>query len=464
MGSKTNASSYRGRRPLSIFSVLSLRCFFYLLGAWQGNGSGKGDNLTLKVNNLMTDRTVLPNLSFESHGSDVEIVKLDVLKDKAFKPCDMKYTDYTPCQVQDQMKFPRENMIYRERHCTSENEKLHCLIPAHKGSTTHVPWPKSHDYAYYDNVPYKSLIVEKAVQNWFGGTMFPQGAYAYNDELASIIPIIDDSVRKALDIGCGVASWGAYLLNRNVLVITRGTCWHWCPWHHPPSIPINRIRYGPVFSMGIIDTSIEVISKGCINLKQLCLRRCCFVSDNGLVAFAKVVVSLESLMLEEHNRFTQSGIIVALTNIKIKFSLSLVKCMGVKDIDMEVSMLSPCESLRPLARLVNVNLIGYWNLTDNKITDASLVAIANNFVVLNDLDVSKCAITNVGITVLSRVSLPSLQVFSLSGCSNVSNKSAPFLMKLGHTLLGLNLQSCNSIGTNTIELLVEKLWRCHILA
>jgi len=99
---------------------------------------------------------------------------------------------------------------------------------------------------------------------------------------------------------------------------------------------------------GIIDTSIEVISKGCINLKQLCLRRCCFVSDNGLVAFAKVVVSLESLMLEEHNRFTQSGIIVALTNIKIKFSLSLVKCMGVKDIDMEVSMLSPCESLRPL--------------------------------------------------------------------------------------------------------------------
>ena len=35
--------------------------------------------------------------------------------------------------------------------------------------------------------------------------MFPQGAYAYNDELASIIPIIDDSVRKALDIGCGVS-------------------------------------------------------------------------------------------------------------------------------------------------------------------------------------------------------------------------------------------------------------------
>ena len=73
------------------------------------------------------------------------------------------------------------------------------------------------------------------------------------------------------------------------------------------------------------------------------------MSDNGLVAFAKAAISLESLQLEECNRFTQSGIIVALADIKTKLkSLALVKCMGVKDIDMEVSMLSPCESLRPL--------------------------------------------------------------------------------------------------------------------
>ena len=83
---------------------------------------------------------------------------------------------------------------------------------------------------------------------------------------------------------------------------------------------------------------------------------------------------------------------------------------------------------------------------------------------LNDLDVSKCAITDAGVAVLSRASLPSLQVLSLSGCSDVSNKSAPFLTKLGQTLLGLNLQNCNSIGSNIMELLVEKLWRCDILA
>ncbi|KAK7346811.1 hypothetical protein VNO80_21334 [Phaseolus coccineus] len=232
MGSKTNPSGHRARRPLSIFAVLGLCCFFYLLGAWQRSGSGKGDNLALKVNKLMTDCTVLPNLSFESHHNDVEIVEPSEPKAKVFKPCDVKYRDYTPCQEQDRaMTFPRDNMIYRERHCPAEEEKLRCLIPAPKGYTTPFPWPKSRDYAYYANVPYKSLTVEKAVQNWVqfqgnvfkfpgGGTMFPQGADAYIDELASVIPIADGSVRTALDTGCGVASWGAYLLKRNVLAMS----------------------------------------------------------------------------------------------------------------------------------------------------------------------------------------------------------------------------------------------------
>ncbi|KAH1203142.1 EIN3-binding F-box protein 1 [Glycine max] len=171
---------------------------------------------------------------------------------------------------------------------------------------------------------------------------------------------------------------------------------------------------------GLTNTCIEAIGKGCINL-------------NGSVAFAKASVSLENLLLEECNRFTLTRIIVALVNIKMKLkSLSLVKYMGVKDIDMEVSILSPCESFQSLviqkcpgfgsaslamivqinceAGLVNVNLTGFWNLTNNivstlawlyggklevlnldgcgKITNASLVVIANNFIVLNDLDVS----------------------------------------------------------------------------
>lgn len=230
MGSKHNSPGNR-TRPLSIFVVIGLCCFFYLLGAWQKSGFGKGDGIAMQITK-QTDCNVFTNLNFETHHNNVEIVEPPKQNTVVFKPCDAKYTDYTPCQEQDRaMKFPREDMIYRERHCPPEEEKLHCLVPAPKGYMTPFPWPKGRDYIHYSNVPYKSLTVEKAVQNWVqfqgnvfkfpgGGTMFPQGADAYIDELATVIPIADGSVRTALDTGCGVASWGAYLLKRNVLAMS----------------------------------------------------------------------------------------------------------------------------------------------------------------------------------------------------------------------------------------------------
>ncbi|KAF8379124.1 hypothetical protein HHK36_028553 [Tetracentron sinense] len=232
MGSKVNSSGSRTRSSVSIFIVVGLCCFFYILGAWQKSGFGKGDSIALEITR-QADCNILSNLNFETHHNDeVGIVDSSELKVKVFKPCDLQYKDYTPCQEQDRaMNFPRDNMIYRERHCPTEDEKLHCLIPAPKGYMTPFPWPKSRDYVHYANVPFKSLTVEKAVQNWVqfqgdvfkfpgGGTMFPQGADAYIDELASVIPIADGTVRTALDTGCGVASWGAYLLKRNVLAMS----------------------------------------------------------------------------------------------------------------------------------------------------------------------------------------------------------------------------------------------------
>lgn len=232
MGSKANPQGGRSRSSLPIIIVIGLCCFFYILGAWQKSGFGKGDSIALEITR-QTDCSILSNLNFETHHNDGG-VSTDPSEPKAevFEPCDVKHTDYTPCHDQDRaMKFPRDNMNYRERHCPREDEKLHCLIPAPEGYVTPFPWPKSRDYVPYANVPYKSLTVEKAVQNWVqfegnvfkfpgGGTMFPQGADAYIDELASVIPIADGTVRTALDTGCGVASWGAYLLKRNVLAMS----------------------------------------------------------------------------------------------------------------------------------------------------------------------------------------------------------------------------------------------------
>ncbi|KAL8223422.1 hypothetical protein R6Q57_018897 [Mikania cordata] len=280
---------------------------------------------------------------------------------------------------------------------------------------------------------------------------------------------------------------------------------------------------------GITDLSLEAIGNGCGFLKQMLIKNCCFVSDKGLISFIEAAKSLECLQLEECNRISQQGILGALKS-KLK-SLTIVKCMGIKDIAQE-SDLTQCGSLRSLAikdcigfgntnlatfgslcpqiqnlelsglcgitdsglvpllencqaGLVKVNISNCLNLTDKvvvdlarihggtlkvlnleggrRITDDSLVAIAENCLLLNDLDVSRCCITDNGLSCLSEGVQIDLQILSVSGCSKVSNKSVPFLKKLGQTLVGLNIQQCNLISSGSVDLLVENLWRCDIL-
>ncbi|CAI9780424.1 unnamed protein product [Fraxinus pennsylvanica] len=297
--------------------------------------------------------------------------------------------------------------------------------------------------------------------------------------------------------------------------------------HSLSSLTISSCR-------GMTDLSLEALGRGCPKLKQICFHKCCFVSDNGLVAFAKGANSLESLQLDECNRITQTGILNALSNCNSKLkSLSLNKCMAVKDLSPESSMLSPCEYLRSLSirscpefgstslaiigklcpqlhhldlsglcgitdsgllpllesfqtGLAKVNLSGCLNLTDEivfalaklhggtleslnldgcrNLSDASLMALAVNCPLLRDIDVSKCSITDSGIVALSYGVQTKLQILSLSGCSMISNKSMPSLKKLGRTLVGLNLQHCNSISNSTIQFLTENLWKCNILS
>ncbi|XP_014494795.1 probable methyltransferase PMT2 isoform X1 [Vigna radiata var. radiata] len=233
MATKGNPGDNRNNRsPISVFIIVGLCGFFYILGLWQRSGFGKGDSIAVEITKH-TDCSVLSDLNYETHhdddfgtsdGSDIQV--------KEFKPCDDRYIDFTPCHDQMRaMKFPRENMAYRERHCFPDEDKLRCLIPAPRGYATPFPWPMSRDYVPYANAPYKSLTVEKAVQNWIqyegnvfrfpgGGTQFPNGADAYIDELASAIPLDNGMVRTVLDTGCGVASFGAYLFKKNVIAMS----------------------------------------------------------------------------------------------------------------------------------------------------------------------------------------------------------------------------------------------------
>ncbi|EPS68701.1 hypothetical protein M569_06064, partial [Genlisea aurea] len=223
------------RKICSLLIVFVLCSISYLFGVWRHGGIG----LTTAVRPSCVpttegnDQPTQQRLDFSSHHSAGDGgIELGVRARKSYPACDVKYSEYTPCEdTTRSLRFPRERLIYRERHCPAEDERVKCRIPAPSGYKTPFRWPASRDLAWYANVPHKELTVEKAVQNWIrfegdrfrfpgGGTMFPNGADAYIDDIGKLINLSDGSIRTAIDTGCGVASWGAYLLSRDIIAMS----------------------------------------------------------------------------------------------------------------------------------------------------------------------------------------------------------------------------------------------------
>ncbi|KAL1808546.1 hypothetical protein ACET3Z_025536 [Daucus carota] len=142
--------------------------------------------------------------------------------------------DYIPCLDNEKAirQLPsRGHFEHRERHCPEEPPT--CLVPTPQGYKTPIEWPHSRDKIWYHNVPHTSLAQFKGHQNWVklsgevltfpgGGTQFIHGALHYIDFLQKAAPEIawGKHTRTVLDVGCGVASFGGYLFDRNVLTIS----------------------------------------------------------------------------------------------------------------------------------------------------------------------------------------------------------------------------------------------------
>ncbi|KAG6518894.1 probable methyltransferase PMT15 [Zingiber officinale] len=218
------------------FALVILLCSAsYFLGVWQHSGGVSTSFQSTVLNAVSCDEEKVlasaSKLDFAAHHT-VDEAKAAAPAVREFPACDVKYSEYTPCEDRDRsLRFDRDRLIYRERHCPAKEELLKCLIPAPAGYKTPFPWPISRDTAWFSNVPHKELTVEKAVQNWIrvegnkfrfpgGGTMFSNGADAYINEIERLIPLRNGSIRTAVDTGCGVASWGAYLLSRNILTMS----------------------------------------------------------------------------------------------------------------------------------------------------------------------------------------------------------------------------------------------------
>ncbi|XP_048130175.1 probable methyltransferase PMT25 isoform X2 [Rhodamnia argentea] len=142
--------------------------------------------------------------------------------------------DYIPCldNVYAVRRLPSIiHFEHRERHCP-ENGPM-CLVPLPAGYRKPIQWPISRDKIWFRNVPHSELAVAKGHQNWVkvtgeyltfpgGGTQFVQGALHYIDMIQNANPAISwgKRTRVILDVGCGVASFGGYLFERDVLAMS----------------------------------------------------------------------------------------------------------------------------------------------------------------------------------------------------------------------------------------------------
>ncbi|KAE8722058.1 putative methyltransferase PMT22 [Hibiscus syriacus] len=127
--------------------------------------------------------------------------------------------DYIPCldnsQAIKRLKS-KKHMEHRERHCPRRPPR--CLVPL----------PPD-----YKQRPPSKLVEYKKDQNWVrksgdyfvfpgGGTQFKDGVNFYIDFIQKTLPAIKcgEHIRVVLDVGCGVASFGGYLLDKDVITMS----------------------------------------------------------------------------------------------------------------------------------------------------------------------------------------------------------------------------------------------------
>lgn len=192
----------------------------------------------------------------------------------------------------------------------------------------------------------------------------------------------------------------------------------------------------------------------CESIVSLSIRDCPGFGDSALAALGKLCPQLQNVELSKLQGITDAGFLPLIESSKSGLTkVNLSGCINLTDKAVSSMVMSRGWTLEVL------NLDGCKN-----ISDATLRAIASNCPVLSDLDVSKCAITDAGIAAFARVNQCKLEIFSLAGCTLVTDKSVPALKKLGHALVGLNIRRCNKISSRAIVKLVENLWMCDILS
>ncbi|XP_014496241.1 probable methyltransferase PMT3 [Vigna radiata var. radiata] len=237
------ASMARGRADVNSRKNLVVAVlFFVIVGVFFYFYSQSGDSSiveygdkSLRQFGLKGDRDVSESSSTLIGGEDSAIPK-------TIPVCDDRLSELIPCLdrnliYQTRLKLDLAVMEHYERHCPIPERRYNCLIPPPPGYKIPISWPKSRDQVWKANIPHTHLATEKSDQNWMvvkgekivfpgGGTHFHYGADKYIASIANMLNFPNNNinnegrVRSVLDVGCGVASFGGYLLSSDVIAMS----------------------------------------------------------------------------------------------------------------------------------------------------------------------------------------------------------------------------------------------------
>ncbi|KAJ8461234.1 hypothetical protein OPV22_034160 [Ensete ventricosum] len=239
----SNMEVVLGRKLFSSLLVafilaLSILCLYYGTSFAPGlprRGASDGDDAD-GGSRMFADVELFPGAPSSLYGESANLVV------KSLPVCDMRLSELIPCLdrsliYQLKLRVNLTLMEHYERHCPPAGRRFNCLIPPPVGYKVPIRWPASRDQVWKANIPHTHLAEEKSDQRWMvvngdkinfpgGGTHFHAGADKYIIHIAQMLKFRSDNlsdggnIRTVLDVGCGVASFGAYLLNHNIIAMS----------------------------------------------------------------------------------------------------------------------------------------------------------------------------------------------------------------------------------------------------
>ncbi|MCL7030254.1 hypothetical protein MKW94_028605 [Papaver nudicaule] len=181
--------------------------------------------------------------------------------------CPLTYNEYIPCHDSSYIKGLHLDTSRREqfqRHCPPPEKRLFCLVPPPADYKIPIRWPTSRDYVWRSNVNHTQLAQVKGGQNWVhekgerwwfpgGGTHFKHGASEYIERLGNMTTNETGDLRSAgvsqvLDVGCGVASFSAYLLPLDIQTMSFA----------PKDVHENQIQFALERGIGAMISALSV--------------------------------------------------------------------------------------------------------------------------------------------------------------------------------------------------------------